>query len=51
VEVGESKGKITVDKSQVMGFLEVVDRRRYHLELVPGTQEKFVAGSRRKLGP
>jgi hypothetical protein len=51
VDVGESKGKITVDKSQVMGFLEVVDRRRYHLELVPGTPERFVAGSRRKLGP
>ena len=49
VEIGESKGKITVDKSQVMGFLEVVDRRRYHLELVPGTSESFIAGSRRKL--
>lgn len=51
VDVGESNGKITVNKSQVMGFLEVVDRRRYHLELVKGTPESFVAGSRRKLGP
>jgi hypothetical protein len=50
VEIAESKGKITVDKSQVMGFLQVVDRRRYHLELVPGTPESFVAGSRRKIG-
>ena len=50
VEVGESKGKITVEKGQVMGFLQVVDRRRYHLELVKGAPESFVAGSRRKLG-
>ena len=50
VDVGESKGKITVDKGEVMGFLEVVDRRRYYLELVKGTPESFVAGSRRKLG-
>jgi len=50
VDVGESKGKITVDEGQVMGFLQVVDRRRYHLELVKGTPESFVAGSRRKLG-
>jgi hypothetical protein len=50
VEIGASKGKITVDKSQVMGFLEVVDRRRYYLELVKGAPESFVAGSRRKLG-
>jgi hypothetical protein len=50
VDVGESKGKITVDKSQVLGFLEVVDRRRYYLELVKGTPESFLAGSRRKLG-
>lgn len=50
VDVGESKGKITVDKAQVMGFLEVVDRRRYYLELVKGTPESFVAGSRRKIG-
>lgn len=50
VEIAESKGKIRVDKSQVMGFLQVVDCRRYHLELVPGTPESFVAGSRRKIG-
>ena len=50
VEIGQSNGKITVDKGQVMGFLEVIDRRRYYLELVPGTPESFVAGSRRRIG-
>jgi hypothetical protein len=51
VEIRESKGKITVDTGQIMPFLQVIDRRRYYLELVPGTPESFVAGSRRKLGP
>ena len=50
VEVQDADGKITVEKDQVMGFLEVLDRRRYELELVKGSPERFKAASRRKLG-
>jgi hypothetical protein len=50
VEVQDADGQITVEKDQVMGFLEVLDRRRYELELVKGSPERFRAASRRKLG-
>ncbi len=36
VGVKESKGKITVSAGHEMGFLEVMERRRYELELVKG---------------
>jgi hypothetical protein len=49
VEVSESKGKLIVDSSHIMGFLEVLDRRRYQLELVKGSPERFRAASRRKI--
>lgn len=49
VEVTESKGKIAVAMGHEMGFLEVLDRRRYELELVKGQPERFKAASRRKL--
>jgi len=32
-----------------MGFLEVLDRRRYELELVKGLPERYKASSRRKI--
>jgi hypothetical protein len=51
VDIHEANGKITVQKDQVMGFLEVLDRRRYEVELIRGAPERFRAGSRRKLGP
>ena len=50
VEIEEAKGKITVQDGHVMGFLEVLDRRRYEVELVKGSPERFRAASRRKLG-
>ncbi|MGB9072397.1 MAG: Kiwa anti-phage protein KwaB-like domain-containing protein [Terriglobales bacterium] len=50
VKIQDANGKITVDGDQVMGFLEVLDRRRYHLELVKNSSEYFKAGSRRKIG-
>ncbi len=37
---------MTVSTVHVMGFLEVLDRRRYELELVGGHPERFKAGSR-----
>jgi hypothetical protein len=49
VEVTESKGKIVVADGHEMGFLEVLDRRRYEVELVKGEPERFKAASRRKL--
>jgi hypothetical protein len=49
VEVKEAKGKLLVDSNHIMGFLEVLDRRRYELELVKGSPERFRAASRRKL--
>jgi len=49
VEVTETKGKITVASGHEIGFLEVLDRRRYELELVKGQPERFRAASRKKL--
>lgn len=49
VNIKESKGKIIVEKDAVMDFLEVLDRRRYQVELVKGSPEQFKAGSRTRL--
>ena len=49
VEMRESKGKLIVDSGHIMGFLEVLDRRRYELELVKGSPERFRAASRQKI--
>ena len=49
VEIRESKGKIVIDEGAVLGFLEVLDRRRYKLELIKGTAERFKATSRSQL--
>lgn len=47
VDVAESKGKVTIADGHEMAFLQVLDRRRYQLELVKDKPEKFVAGSRK----
>lgn len=49
VGVNLHKGKIEVQAGHEMGFLEVLDRRRYTLELVQGAPERFKAASRQKL--
>lgn len=49
VEVHESHGKLTVPDGQVLGFLEVLDRRRYEVELVKASPERFRAPSRRRI--
>lgn len=49
VQFKVEKGKIIVDSKNVLGFLEVLDRRRYNVELVPGAPEMFRAGSRSKI--
>lgn len=49
VSISESKGSIIIAEGNEMAFLQVLDRRRYHLELVEGKPEKFVAASRSSL--
>lgn len=49
VEVKESQGKLSVTAGHEMGFLEVLDRRRYEVELVRGRPERYKAGSRTKI--
>ncbi|WP_025769534.1 Kiwa anti-phage protein KwaB-like domain-containing protein [Thioalkalivibrio sp. HK1] len=49
VAVTESKGKVTIADGHEMGFLEVLDRRRYEVNLVKEDPEQYRAASRRKL--
>ncbi len=49
VEVAESKGKVIVTDGHEMGFLEVLDRRRYEVSLVKEKPERYRAASRRKI--
>ncbi len=49
VEVAEAKGKMTVAAGHEMGFLEVLDRRRYEVSLVKQKPERYRAASRKKL--
>jgi hypothetical protein len=49
VEIGNAGGRITVNDGHVMAFLEILDRRRYQVDLVTDAPELFRAGSREKL--
>jgi len=49
VEVTLSKGTLKIAEGHVLDFLEVLDRRRYGVELVKGEPERFRAASRQKL--
>jgi len=49
VEIEEKDGKIKVGNRNIMGFLEILDRRRYEIELIDGEPEQFRAASRSKL--
>ena len=49
VEIGESKDKVSVAAGHEMGFLEVLDRRRYEVSLVKEKPERYRAASRRKI--
>jgi Domain of unknown function (DUF4868) len=49
VEIKESKGKLVVADAQIIGFLQVIDRRRYQVELVKGSPERYSAASRQKI--
>ncbi len=50
VEVNDSGSEIIVPENQVLGFLEVLDRRRYEVNLVANVPEQFRAPSRQRLG-
>ncbi len=49
VEVAESKGKVIVTDGHEMGFLEVLDRRRYEVSLVREKPERYRAASRKQI--
>lgn len=49
VEVKSAKGKIGIEPGHELGFLEVLDRRRYELELVKNSPERYRASSRQKI--
>ena len=49
VDVSESKGTLYVAAGHEMGFLEVLDRRRYEVSLVKEKLERYKAASRKKL--
>lgn len=49
VSVTESDGQLTVPDDHVLGFLEVVDRRRYEIMIVKDSSEQFKAAKRQKL--
>ncbi len=49
VEITEAKGKVSITDGHEMGFLEVLDRRRYEVSLVREKPERYRAASRRKI--
>lgn len=49
VSIREVGGRLTVENGSEMGFLEVLDRRRYKVELVPDSPERFRASSRNRI--
>lgn len=49
VDITVDGEQIMVDDRNVMGFLEVLDRRRYEVKLVPDEPEQFRAPSRTRL--
>ena len=49
VDVNESNGHLSITAGHEMGFLEVLDRRRYEVTLVKEEPEKYRAGSRSRI--
>ena len=49
VEVAESNGKVSITAGHEMGFLEVLDRRRYEVSLIKEKPERYRAASRRQI--
>jgi len=49
VEIDAEDENIIVDERYFMGFLEVLDRRRYEVRLIPDEPEQYRAASRKKV--
>jgi len=49
VEITEAKGKVNISVGHEMAFLEVLDRRRYEVNLVKENPERYRAASRKKI--
>ncbi len=49
VAVENDEGMIVVDNQNMMGFLEVLDRRRYEVNLIPKEPEQYRAPSRTRI--
>ena len=49
VTITEDGDQIVVDDRNIMGFLEVLDRRRYEVRLVPDEPEQYRAPSRTRI--
>ncbi len=50
VNVKDVNGRLVVRRGNEMGFLEVLDRRRYQVELIRDEPERFRASSRNRIG-
>ncbi len=50
VQINVEDETISVDEQHIMGFLEVLDRRRYEVRLVPEEPEQYRAPSRQRIG-
>ena len=50
VEIQDVDKQITVAEKHILGFLEVLDRRRYEVGLIPNNLESYRAASRQKIG-
>ena len=48
VKISVNGDQINIDEKNIMSFLQVLDRRRYQVELVPNDLENFIASSRNK---
>lgn len=51
VDVIDRNGTIEVDANNMLGFLEVLDRRRYDVDLASDPAEHYRAGSRQRVRP
>ena len=49
VKIRELNGQFSISDAEIIGFLEVLDRRRYNIKLVTNDPERFRAVSRQKI--
>lgn len=49
IVVNDIDGQITVEEDQILGFLKVLNRTRYSVELIPGQREVYDASGTRRV--